>query len=176
MALTFTSLGGPTVRVSGAEKSITAFGEPEKGGLALLTVPEEAAREGVVSWPGEYNMAGVSIRGIGHGEGQQVSYVLHEDGVRVGFLSSPLQSWTDKQMEMVGDVDVLVLPTDDAKVAQTLIDEFEPRVLILIPTKDKNAFDTIAKSVGAKPDGTMAEYKLKGNLPQEGREVVVLRK
>jgi hypothetical protein len=49
-------------------------------------------------------------------------------------------------------------------------------VLIRIPTKDKNAFDAIAKSVGLKPDGTMAEYKLKGNLPQEGREVVVLRK
>jgi hypothetical protein len=79
-------------------------------------------------------------------------------------------------MEAVGDIDVLVLPTDEVKVAQKLVDEFDPRVLILLPTKDADAYAAIAKVVGVKPEAVVDEYKLKGQLPQEGREVVVLRK
>ncbi len=179
MALTFSTLGGCTVRVTGAARPAIIF--PASSGsakdvLELLSSPEEEQREGAVSWPGEYNIGGVSVWGIGHSEGQQISYVAELDGIRCAFLSSPLQDWTDRQLEMVGEIDVLVLPAEDQKVAQKLIDEFDPRILIIIPTEDKEAYAAIAKLVGVKPDSTMAEYKMKSTLPAEGREVVVLRK
>ncbi|MEK7218535.1 MAG: hypothetical protein AAB728_03675 [Patescibacteria group bacterium] len=180
MALTFTTLGGSCVRIGGAERPVLVFPDSAKAGgkdvLALLSNPEEEIREGVISWPGEYNAAGVSMRGIGHGDGQQVSYVVELEGIRCGFLSSPLQDWTDKQLEMVGDIDVLVIPAEKQKIAQKLIDEFDPRILILIPTDDKDAYAALAKLVGVKPDSAMSDYKMKGTLPAEGREVVVLRK
>lgn len=179
MALTFTTLGGSCVRITGAERPLLIFPDPakiEKNALSLLAEPEEEQHEGVISWPGEYNVAGVSVRSIGHGEGRQVSYVMELDDIRCGFLSSPLQPWTDKQLELVGDIDILVLPAENQKTAQVLIDEFDPRVLILTPTGDKEAFAAIAKLVGVKPESTMEEFKLKGTLPAEGREVVVLRK
>ncbi|MFA6039690.1 MAG: hypothetical protein WCV62_02795 [Candidatus Peribacteraceae bacterium] len=180
MALTLTTLGGSSLRISGAERPVLVFPDSSKIDgkevLALLANPEEEIREGVISWPGEYNAAGVSMRGIGHGEGQQVSYVVELEGIRFGFLSSPLQDWTDKQLEMVGDIDVLVIPAEAQKVAQKLIDEFDPRILVLIPTNDKEAYAAIAKLVGVKPESTMSEYKMKSTLPAEGREVVVLRK
>jgi hypothetical protein len=179
MALTFTTLGTQGCICGGGERPLVVFPAdtaPQKGSIVLLANPQEKSLEEVVSWPGEYNEAGISIHGIGHGEGQQVSYVVEVEGVRIAFLSSPLQDWTDKQLESVGDIDVLVLPADDAKVAQKLIDEFDPRVLILLPTKEKGAFDAIAKTVGVKPDSVTPDYKLKGSLPAEGREVVVLRK
>lgn len=180
--LTFTSLGGFTVKCTGANAPVLAFpGSSSDGGKDVVTLlsqpaPEEETASNILSWPGEYNVAGVSVRGIGHEEGQQVSYVSELDGVRCAFLSSPLREWTDPQIESVGDIDVLVLPAEEAKVAQRLIDEFDPRVLILLPTKDKDAYAAIAKQVGLKPDAVMAEYKLKANLPAEGREVVVLQK
>lgn len=179
MALTFTSLGGSSIRIAGASRPVVVF--PDKAAsfgdaIVLLPVPEEDVPDTVISWPGEYNEFGVSIKGIGHGEGQQVSYVVELEGVRCAFLSSPLQDWTDKQLEMVGDIDVLVLPTDEVKVAQKLIDEFDPRVLMLISGKDKDAYAAIAKVVGLKPDAVMEEYKLKSQLPAEGREVLVLQK
>lgn len=179
MALTFSTPGDTTVRVTGAGRPVIVFpasSADAKDSLVLLPSPEEEQREGVISWPGEYNTGGVSVRGVGHGDGQKVSYVAELDGVRCAFLSSPLQDWTDKQLEMVGEIDVLVLPAEEQKVAQKLIDEFDPRILVIIPTDDKEAYAAIAKLTGVKPESTMAEYKMKGTLPAEGREVVVLRK
>ena len=179
MSLTFSPLGTSGLRVSGAERPILVFPDAAADGkdaIVLLPGPEEEMRAGVISWPGEYNESGVSVRGVGHGEGQQVSYVADIDGVRCAFLSSPLQDWTDKQLETVGDIDVLVFRAENQKVAQKLIDEFDPRVLIILPAGDKEAYGAITKLVGLKPEGVMGEYKLKGTLPAEGREVVVLKK
>lgn len=144
--------------------------------LVLLSVPEEEVRTpNVLSWPGEYNEGGISVYGIGQMEGQEVSYVVEVDGVRCAFLASPLQDWTDHQIEMVGEIDVLSLPAENAKIAQKLIDEFDPRVIILLPTSDKEAYAAITKLIGAKGEA-VSEYKLKSSLPAEGREVVVMKK
>ncbi|MBI1812241.1 hypothetical protein HYR82_00470 [Candidatus Peregrinibacteria bacterium] len=176
--LTFTSLGGAALRITGAGKTLTAFPKDaavsaKDDVLVLLAVPEEEPSIGVLSWPGEYNHAGITIRGIGHNEGQQVSYVVDADDVRVALLSSPLQDWTDPQIESVGDIDALVLPADEAKIAHKLIDEFDPRVLLLTLTGKES--DAVLKSIGGTAQ-RLAEYKLKGQLPAEGREVVVLEK
>ena len=114
----------------------------------------------------------MSLKGVGHLEGKQVSYVAHIDGVRMGFLSAPLQDWSEMQIEAVGDIDVLVLPASETKLTQKLIDEFDPRILVLLPGKDKEALKAVEKVIGVKE--RVSEYKLKGSLPAEGREVVML--
>ncbi len=172
--ITFSSLGSGSFKVAGTPKSLVVFPKDAAKAagdsvIVLASTPQEASKNGVVSWPGEYNVAGVSIKGIGHDDGKQVSYVVDCEGARCAFLSAPLHEWSDKQMEFVGDVDVLVIPTTDAKIAQKLVDEFDPRVLVLIPGKDNAA---VMKHVGAKE--TVTEYKLKSSLPAEGRESVVL--
>jgi len=171
--LTFTALNGGGVRLTGGEKSIVVFPEAgmakEKDGIVFFSTPQEDPEFSTVSWPGEYSLGGLAIRGIGHVEGRQVSYVVKADGIRVAFLSTPLQDWTDKQLEMVGDIDVLVLPADEVKLLQKLVDEFDPRVLLLLPGAD---LQEAMKTSGAKE--TVSEYKIKGSLPMEGREVMVL--
>jgi hypothetical protein len=161
--------GGPALMV--VFPATAAEGKDTKT-IILLSTPEEVTTSNVVSWPGEYNEAGISIRGIGHSEGQQVSYVVEADGVRCGFLSSPLQDWSDKQLESVPDIDVLVIPGDDSRLVQKLVDEFDPRVLLLVPPKEKGDFAAVTRTMA--PKETVSEYKLKGSLPAEGREVYVL--
>ncbi|MDO8649675.1 MAG: hypothetical protein Q7R81_07935 [Candidatus Peregrinibacteria bacterium] len=177
--LTFTSLGGKSFRVTGGGVPIIAYPEkvPEKSEnvLTLLSAPEENPPKGTLSWPGEYNIAEISLKGIGHTEGQQVSYVAELDGVRCAFLSSPLQDWTDHELEVVGDIDLLALPTDDPKIVQKLVDAFDPRILIILHGKDAGDFSASLKAVGGKNE-PVEEYKLKGAMPAEGREVVVLAK
>ncbi len=177
LMITLTSLGSGSFSVAGLNKTLIVFpadaAKAAKDNLTVLaSTPQEEETEGVLSWPGEYHVGGTAVKGIGHLEGQQVSYVVDCDGVRAAFLSSPLQDWTDKQLEFVGDIDVLVIPTTDAKLVQKIVDELDPRVLILIPGKDKTAHAAVMKNIGAKE--TVTEYKLKSSLPQEGREVVVL--
>lgn len=173
--LTFTSLGGNGLRVTGGPLTLSVFpaekASPKEGILTLSALPDEEPRKGTVSWPGEYNQGGVSIRGVGHFEGQQVSYTATLDGVHCAFLSSPLQDWSDAQLESVPDIDVLAIPAEEVKLVQKLVDEFDPRVLLLLPSQGKVSPE-ILKAVGAQ-GSAVKEYKQKGALPAEGREVVV---
>jgi len=142
--------------------------------MTLFSNPDENPPERTISWPGEYDFNGIFIRGLGHKEGAQVSYIINADGVRCLFLSSPLHDLNDSELEIVGDIDVLVLPVDDVKIVQHLIDVVDPRVLIPLETKDGKMFQEVLKICGAVGKETVDEYKVKG-LPAEGREVVVLK-
>ena len=178
--LTFTSLGGSTLKCLGGGKPLVIFPGKKteksawKDAVALLSAPEEEPAKGTISWPGEYNIADVSLKGIGQNEGQQVSFVAEVDGVRCAFLSGPLQDWTDHQLETVGEIDLLVLPQGDVKLVQKLVDEFDPRVLVLVPDENEKLEAEVLRACGAQGKERVSEYKLKGSLPAEGREIVVM--
>ena len=84
---------------------------------------------------------------------------------------------TDQELELFGDIDILFLPADNAKIAQNLIDQVDPRALIPLPTKDQETFEEILKICGAQGKESEEVFKVKGrtSLPAEGREVVILK-
>lgn len=175
--ITLNSLGGQTIKCEIDGKSVVSF--PDKpvdtADLSLLVAPEDEVVKGVISWPGEYDVGGLSVRGIGHEEGQKVSYVVDNGSVRIAFISSPLHEWSDHNMELLGDIDIMCLPADDAKLAQKFIDDVDPRVLVPLPTKDEATFVELLKAIGAQDKEIEKDYKVKGGLPTEGREVVILK-
>ena len=172
--LTFTSLGGHSLRITGGQKAVSVFpGKNAEGDMNLLPSPQEEGPDNAISWPGEYDVAGITVRGIGHGEGQQVSYLIEDDGTRCAFPCSPLLEWSEEDIERLGDVHVLALPAENSKVVQKLLDEVDPRVLLLVPGKDGKLDSDVLKVCGAVGKEQVSEYKLKGSLPAEGREVVV---
>jgi hypothetical protein len=171
--LTFSAAAGG-VSVSGGARRVSVFSKGKEDDVHLLAAPEEQPSGNTISWPGEYDVAGITLRGVGHEEGQQVSWLAVIDGVRCAFPSSPLRDWTDAEIEALGDVDILLLPAEEPKAAQKLIDEVDPRVLILIDGKNGKIHDDVVKHCGAQGKVTVAEYKQKGSFPAEGREVVVL--
>jgi len=177
---TISSLGGSALKCIFNKITVSVFpASVEKGSkegdISLLSHPEEVPTDGVISWPGEYDFGGVFIRGIGHEEGRQVSYVMDADGVRFAFLSAPLHKFSDFELEQIGDIDVLCIPADDVKMVQELIDTIDPRVLVPLPSKDDKAFNEVLKVCGALGKEAVEEHKLKGSLPAEGREVVILK-
>ncbi len=173
--LTFTSLGHGTLRCAGAQRPFVVFPAKADGKeLQLMPVPDESPSHDVLSWPGEYDRGGITAKGIGHGEGQQVSFLVEADGTRCAFPSMPLREWSDEDLEKLGDVHVLTIPGDaDPKMALKLLEEVDPRVLFLVPGKDGGINPEILKASGATEKEPVSEYKLKGALPVEGREVVV---
>lgn len=169
--LTFTFSSG-VLRIAGGSRGLTVYApKPAQAeDLLLQSIPEETPSNGIVSWPGEYDISGITLRGIGHDEGKQVSFLAVIDGMRCAFPSAPITEWTDADLEHLGDVDVLVLPDGDAKKIQHLVDEIDPRVLILLP--GEHSAETL-RTVGAQDKEAVSEYKLK-SLPQDGRDVVVM--
>lgn len=141
---------------------------------ALVSAPEKQQKGDIISWPGEYDYDGTSIRAIGQGEDDQVSYVVTSEGVRCGFISSPLQEWHEHQIELLGDLDIMVVPTDDAKKVQSLVDEVDPRVVIVLKTGDEKTAAEIVAACGGKDVETVKDVKFKkSGLPSETREVYV---
>lgn len=149
-------------------------GKAAEGCIGLLSVPEEEPAKGTISWPGEYDIGGASIHGIGQKEGQQVSHVVEMDGVRCAFLSSPLQDWSDYELELLGDTDVLVVSAEKPKVLQKIVEEVDPRMVVITPIDGKIEAGVVAACGGEGVEPTK-EFKLKGSLPAEGRQVVVLQ-
>ena len=176
--ITFTSLGGNALRLDHGTGALLVFADEEKPQdetLIMRSTPEESPTKGILSWPGEYDFDGVAIMGIGHEEGRLISYVVSVNGVRCAFLCSPLQEWADHELELLGDVDVLCIPSDDPKILQKLVDEIDPRVLIPLKTGGDEKYTEALKICGAIGVEQVSEYILKGALPAEGREVVVLQ-
>jgi len=169
---------GATIRCEWGSKVVVVFPEKQEKADALITLlrsPEEVPQEGTISWPGEYDIQDITIRGIGHNDGAQVSYIIELDDVRCGFFSSPLQEWSDYEMELMGDIDVLVIPADDPKRVQKLVDEIDPRILIPVLNGDESVYEEVLNVCGAKGKEVISEFKVKG-LPAEGREVVLLKR
>ncbi|MDD5623463.1 MAG: MBL fold metallo-hydrolase [Candidatus Peribacteraceae bacterium] len=178
--ITITSLGGQSLKCVVGKMMLAVFpagNKAEKGEdtLTLLSHPEEEPSKNTISWPGEYDIGGIFVRGLGHEEGAQVSFIVEGDGVRMAFLSTPLHMLNDHELELIGDVDILCIPAEDSKTVQTLIDGIDPRVLIPLAGKDAKNFAEVLKVCGAQGKEAVDEYKLKGSLPAEGREVVILK-
>jgi len=164
--------GSTTLFVHAAKK-----GKPQANEIFLLQSPEEDPQPGVISWPGEYDIDSVAVHGIGQDEGAAVSYTVDAEDVLTAFLFSPLKEWTESQLELLGNVDVLFIPTDNPKVLQKLIDEIDPRILVLLDTGGKEKQAEALKVCGATGKEPVGQLEVKGgSLPQEGREVVVLQK
>lgn len=164
------------VQCTGADRPLKVYpsGSIDPKAVTLLSKPEEEPTAGVFSWPGEYDIAGMTLKGVGHTDGRQVSFVVMINGIRCAFLSSPLHEWSDHELELLGDIAVLTVPAERPKVLQRILDEVDPRVLVIVPLAGK--MDPEVLSIcGAKGLEPVSEYKLKGALPAEGREVVVLK-
>lgn len=173
--LTFTSPDGKSLLLETGEKTKLAFypSAPVSGAITLLSRPEEESTEGVISWPGEYDVGGVSIRGIGQNQGGHVTFVIEADGIRIAVLPAPLQDWSDHDLGLLGDVSIMAIQGDDAKLAQKIIEEVDPRVIIPLAS-EKSTVGDVLRVIGAVGTAEVPEWKLKGALPAEGRQVVVL--
>lgn len=143
---------------------------------SLLSHPEESLdNKKVVSWPGEYDFGGVTVRAIGQEAGKQVSYACHTENIRMAFVDAPILEWTDTEIEKLGDVDVIVIAADNAKKITPLIEAIDPRVIILFSVKGGDLAGT-AKACGASSPETVAEFKVKpSSLPSDSRHIVVLK-
>jgi hypothetical protein len=173
------SKGGKTISLESSQGSLLLFPEGKvkasDSTRVLLDAPDDSANGNTVSWPGEYDYGGVSIRGIGQKEGTQISYVVTTESIRCGFLSSPVGEWSEADMQILGDLDVLVVPADDVKLVQKIVEEVDPPVIIPLKSKDEKIFKEVVAACGGKDVETVKEVKLKkSTLPTESREVYVL--
>lgn len=149
--------------------------KPAANTWSLLSHPEEALTDArVISWPGEYDFQGVTLRSIGQEAGKHVSHMTLVQGVRMAFVDAPMVEWTDADVQKLGDIDVFVVAADQPKRVAALVEAIDPRMVVLLPVEGSD-IAAVAKACGAASISTVAELKFKhGSLPQDSRQTVVL--
>lgn len=105
----------------------------------------EAARgyRKIVDGPGEYEIGGISIFGFptyhddkdGKERGENTIYLIEAEGIRVLHLGDLGHILSEKQVELVGNVNVLMLPVGDKyslgpKEAGKVVADIEPQIVI----------------------------------------------
>jgi len=149
-----------------------------------------------VEGPGEYEIKGIRIMGIssyhdkkeGQERGLNTIYVIKVDGIKICHLGDMGQEkLTDKQLESIGSVDVLMIPVDgvstiNAREAVKIVKQIDP--IIVIPMHYKlpglkmnfNDVKDFLKEIGL--NGQQAVDKLilkKKDLIGKEMEVVIFK-
>ena len=150
----------------------------------------------VIQAPGEYEVQGVSVFGTtsfhddkeGQERGKNTLYVIHLDDLVVAHLGDLGHKLTQKQVDEVNGVDVLLIPvggvyTIDPTQAIKVIDQVEPAIVVpmhyRVPgvTKALKALGTVddfLKEAGITDAKREKKLVLTKNSLPEDREIVVL--
>ena len=149
----------------------------------------------VINGPGEYEIKGISIFGTssfhdkvqGAKRGKNTIYVYNIDDLRLSHLGDLGCKLTEKQIEQVSGIDILMIPvggvyTINAKEAVAVIEQLEPKIIIPMHYKTKDLsfelkpIDEFLEEMGKKEIEPVKDLKItKATLPEE-IEVVWLKK
>jgi L-ascorbate metabolism protein UlaG (beta-lactamase superfamily) len=147
--------------------------------------------------PGEYEIAGVVIRGIaarGHmdeeGKKSAVIYTVQADDTKVAILGHIYPELSEDQLEAIGMVDIVAVPvggngyTLDGTGALKVIKQIEPKVVIPTHYNDKairyevpqaELADAV-KNLGMEIADTLGKFKIKPGELSDTAKLVVLER
>ena len=148
----------------------------------------------VITNPGEYEKNGVYVQGImsfhdkteGKERGLNTIYIVRAEDVTICHMGDFGETkLSDKQIEAIGDVDILMIPvggfyTIDYKEAVEIISQIEPKIIIPMHYKVKDlksdkidGVDKFIKELGLTPE-KVDKYKVnKKTLPIEETKLVM---
>ncbi len=157
----------------------------------------------VVSGAGEYEIGGIHINGVssfkkdekGDPKKQTTMYVVVVEGVRICHLSDFDYNQVTEVLDKMGQVDILMVPIGgkykigsaefdslDSERAVNVVSEIDPRVVVPMNFKvpklklDIDGSDKFMKAMGVADVSAVEKITLKKrDLPQEGRDVVLMK-
>lgn len=200
--------GGNCVEIAVKKDTVIVDGALSQLGLKDVTAKEAvyiATQEGFspskaeglqIDGPGEYEVRGVSVKGLAsvrmielNDDKKATIYRVTIDGISmviVGHVRVPL---TEDELEKIGVVDIAIVPvggngyTLDSHQATLVVKQLEPKVVIPTHYEDKdinyevtqNPLDEFIKEMAAEHE-TVTSYKLKsGALPAQLTVVEIKR-
>ncbi len=147
----------------------------------------------LVADPGEYEVKGVFAHGVqdpsaDQGTERPVIYRFTAEGMTVGFLGGLNRKLTDKEVEELGSIDILILPVGggdymDAKTAAAVVTAVEPRMVVPVGydipgiKASLGTVDPFCKELGSCERQDANRLKIsKKDLPAENLVVAVLER
>ncbi len=170
----------------------------KQGDIALFT-SAHAAPAGtpkiVVDCPGEYEVSGIFIYGIAarahmdeSGKKTATMYKLVLDDLRILITGHIYPELSDKKLEEIGMIDVMVVPvggngyTLDGIGALKIIKKVEPKQVIptnyasdtlSVPVPQQSLSEAL-KTLAMEPKETLSKLRVKGSELSDGMQLIVL--
>lgn len=190
------NVGLPVPKVS-ADLVTVSHDHEDHNFISAVSGTSRRAEPFVVRSPGEYDIGGVGVVGIGtfHDDaggkerGKNTAFVIHVDGVSVAHLGDLGHTLSEAQIEQLGSVDVLLCPvggfyTIDAKTAAAVVEAISPSIVIPMHFNRKELNQTVfekltgveafLEAIGAGEAKRLEKLTVTpASLPEE-TEVVVL--
>ncbi len=188
------SLGWRSPRIA-ADIAIASTQRGEYNNMESIK-PTHDAQPFIIKYPGEYEVGGIFVYAIpieqqisdGKKDKNETTLIsaIRIDECVVAHLGALNRDLTEKELEELGNVDVLIIPVGgngvlDAKKAAALVNEIEPRVVIPMQYKTANVkremdgVEKFLKESGVKDVEVIDKYKLaKKDLPADKTEIVLL--
>lgn len=202
--------GGNCVRIQTKKVSVVVDDNLEKLGQKSATKPNDIEiitsksfmdhplkSQFQVDLPGEYEVRGVSVRGVAarahmdeEGKKTATCFRLIIDDIRIGVLGHIYPELSDGQLEAIGMVDILIIPvggsgyTIDGVGALKLIKQIEPKLVVPTHYEDKALkyevpqadLESVRKTLSMEPAEELDELKIKGREFAEGTKLIILNR
>ena len=124
----------------------------------------------VIFGPGEYEIREINI--LGTKETFATIYKIAMDGLSFLYISNLEEKIPEEKVEILNQVDILLLPVDEPKLASSLVSQLEP--LVIIPTNEEKV-DEFLKEIRIEKAEKMDKFSVsKGELMEE-RRIVILK-
>lgn len=149
-----------------------------------------------IDGPGEFEIKNVGIRGVAsrlHIDDPKdpmrgVMYILEAKGLKVLATGNIAPTLSDRQVEAIGGVDVLIIPvgghglTLDATAAAALVSQFEPSFVVPVHYQDgktkyeipQDKIEVFLKEIGSEGVKPVPKLKISEKDLQEGAPSVVV--
>ncbi len=182
------STGLRFARTLKASVVVSSHDSPEADNLEAVAGEGQNSTLFVVRYAGEFEVRGIFVTGISTPLKDKTPHTIYRfdlEGMAVGFLGALDRPLTDKEVEQLGSIDVLLVPSGggsvlDAKGAAEVVAQVEPRMVIPTYVHAKGQ-----KSKASGPEGICKELacaredvntlKLKKSaLPVEDMQIAVL--
>ncbi len=135
----------------------------------------------VLSNPGEYEIKNIFIYGIPHFEGKNLKtiYLLNLENIKICFFGEVFKNLTDKEIEKLYEVDIVILPLFDKNlIDQTIkmINKIQPSIIIPVYKKEENELLPFLKKFSLKKIEKLEKLKIKKNeILKEKKKLVILK-
>lgn len=201
--------GANCVRLTTKKASIVIDDNLASVGLKTITKPDDIslrtqldlpAHKGVrfsAETPGEYEIAGTIIHGIGaraHMDDEDKSsstvYTIEADGIKVAVIGHILPELSEDQLEQIGMIDIAIVPvggngyTLDGVGALKVIKQLEPKLIIPTHYADKQIKYEVPqqdladalKGLAMESSETVAKLKVKSTELADTTHLIVLER
>ena len=153
----------------------------------------------VVDSAGEFEIKKITIKGIdsfhdnseGKERGNNIIYVIEMEGMNICHMGDfGQEGFINSQLEKIGQIDVLFIPiggvfTIDWKIANTIISQIEPRIIIPMHYKISgvkgellklDSADNFYKERGVSSKDVVEKFSIKKkDLPQDEAKIAVMK-